>query len=176
VSYVVFLPVLYISVTVHCQFIVYWVICIVNFDCFCQHIIINSCPLFFFFNRRLFLSSLSMSQMSFVKCVQGLLSSVRCLKNSIFSMSCVNCFWSCVFSHISFALCLLSYISCLVSIVCCLIFLVFYLCLLSCVTCFLSVVLCLLSTVLSLMRLLSFVNCLVHYFVVVCLVLYFVHV
>jgi len=124
------------------------------------------------FNRLILLFTVCVPNV--VKYVQGLLSSVRCLKNSIFSMSCVNCFWSCVLSHISFVLCLLFvvlyFLSCLYR---CLLSLSVVMCHLLPVCCLSSFVHCLVSIV---MRLLSFVNCLVHYFVVVCLVLYFVHV
>ena len=164
VSYVVFSPVLYISVTVHCQFTVRNHVC-----CLLGMVWGYVLSIFMVFvNIKILVHCSFQSSYSFIhclcpKCCLSNVSKVLCVlyvvsaqELYIFHVLCqlflVLCLLSYIFCLVSFVLyllscvyCLLSYISCLVSIV------VFCLCLLSCVTCFLSVELCLLSIVLSLL-------------------------
>jgi len=155
VSFVVFSSVLYISVTVHC-----WLSNVCHESCllgcfyhhFSQFTPVDSCLtsikyfsfivsffwscVHFFFKVGFF--SLSVSLMTLVKCVQGLLSAVPCLKNCLFykyppSMSCVQ---FCPVLSPLFLACV--YCFCLLSIVLYLLF---------CVDCPISFVLCILSFV-----------------------------
>jgi len=93
---------------------VFWVLFIVNFHGFVLIWILVHC-----FFRIIFLPFLtSVSQMSFVNCFQGLLSSLLCIKNFLLVfIRVLSCLVSCLVSIISCVSCLLSFISLVLSLV-----------------------------------------------------------